>query len=190
MTMNVQKITTVLLLGASVITFGSGCTRNISSNNYNSASVGESANTYQGVIISAQKVNVSETEKLSENGMGIGLGAAAGGLAGSALSMGHGGHGGLAAMAGGAILGGVAGAFAEQALGNQDGMKYTVRLNNGVIKSVVQGADNPMSVGQRVFLEESIGAHKGRSRIFPDMTGTAEVQPMPMAAPQVVRIVT
>ena len=37
--MNVQKITTVLLLGVSVVIFGSGCTRNISSKNYNQKDV-------------------------------------------------------------------------------------------------------------------------------------------------------
>ncbi|MDP3371911.1 MAG: hypothetical protein Q8S21_03360 [Candidatus Paracaedibacteraceae bacterium] len=173
--MNVQKFTTLVLLSATVITFGAGCTRNISSNNYNSASVGESANTYQGVIIGAENVNVSETEKLSENGMGIGMGALGGGLLGSAFGKGS---GQLLGAGLGAVAGGIGGAFAEQALGNQQGIKYTVRLNSGVIKTVVQGNDNPMRIGQRVFLEESIGANKGRSRVFPDNTGTAEVQTM------------
>jgi outer membrane lipoprotein SlyB len=110
--------------------------------------------------------------------MGIGIGAVTGGLLGSALSNGHGGYGQLAAMGAGAAIGGIGGAFAEQALGNQQGIKYTVRLNSGVIKTVVQGNDNPMRVGQRVFLEESIGANKGRSRVFPDNSGIVEVQPI------------
>ncbi len=173
--MNVQKITTVLLLGVSVVIFGSGCTRNISSKNYNSASVGESANTSQGVIIAMETVNVSETEKLSENTAGMAIGGLGGALAGSMVGKGK---GNLLGMGLGALAGGTAGAFAEQALGNQDGIKYTVKLNSGVIKTVVQGADNPMSVGQRVFLEESIGANKGRSRIYPDTTGTSGVQPV------------
>ncbi|MDP4724926.1 MAG: hypothetical protein NWS47_01345 [Alphaproteobacteria bacterium] len=180
--MNVQKITTVLLLSVSVVIFGSGCTRNISSKNYNSASVGESANTSQGVIIAMETVNVSETEKLRENGMGMGLGALGGGLLGSAFGKGT---GQLVGVGVGALAGGVGGAFAEQALGNQDGIKYTVKLNSGVIKTVVQGADNPMRVGQHVFLEESIGANRGRSRIYPDTTGTAEVQPL-TPAPSVI----
>ncbi|MES2607226.1 MAG: hypothetical protein V4544_00615 [Pseudomonadota bacterium] len=185
--MNVQKITTVLLLGVSVVIFGSGCTRNISSNNYNSANVGESANTCQGVIINAEIVNVSETEKLSENGMGMGLGALGGGLLGSAFGKGT---GQLVGVGVGALAGGVGGAFAEQALGNQQGMKYTVRLNSGVIKTVVQGGDNPMRVGQRVFLEESIGANKGRSRVYPDNSGISEIQQsVPVPSTQVVRIV-
>ena len=184
--MNVQKITAVLLVGASVVL--SGCTRNISSKNYNSANVGEAANTYQGIIVNVENVNVSETEKLSENGMGMGLGALAGGLTGSALSMGHGGYGQLAAIGAGAAIGGIGGAFAQQALGNQDGIKYTVKLSNGQIKTVVQGNDNPMQVGQRVFLEESSGRNKGRSRVYPDNTPVMEVQqmqPLP-ASPAVV----
>jgi len=173
--MTAQKITTLLLLGVSVITFGSGCTRNISSKNYNSANVGESANTSQGVIVNVENVNVSETEKLSENTAGMAIGGLGGALAGSAFGKGK---GQLLGIGLGALAGGTGGAFAEQALGNQDGIKYTVKLNSGVIKTVVQGADNPMHVGQRVFLEESIGSNKGRSRVYPDTTGTAEVQPI------------
>lgn len=173
--MNVQKITTVLLLSVLVVTFGSGCTRNISSKNYNSANVGESANTSQGVIIAMETVNVSETEKLSENATGMAIGGLSGALAGSMVGKGK---GNLLGMGLGALAGGTAGAFAEQALGNQEGIKYTVKLNSGVIKTVVQGADSPMRVGQRVFLEESIGVNKGRSRIYPDTTGTSEVQPL------------
>ncbi len=181
--MNVQKITAVLLVGASVVL--SGCTRNISSKNYNSANVGEAANTYQGIIVNVENVNVSETEKLSENGMGMGLGAVGGGLLGSAFGKGT---GQLVGMGVGALAGGVGGAFAEQALGNQDGIKYTVKLSNGQIKTVVQGNDNPMQVGQRVFLEESSGRNKGRSRVYPDNTPVMEVQqmqPLP-ASPAVV----
>jgi outer membrane lipoprotein SlyB len=183
MNMNVQKITAVLLVGASVVL--SGCTRNISSKNYNSANVGEAANTYQGIIVNVENVNVSETEKLSENGMGMGLGAVGGGLLGSAFGKGT---GQLVGMGVGALAGGVGGAFAEQALGNQDGIKYTVKLSNGQIKTVVQGNDNPMQVGQRVFLEESSGRNKGRSRVYPDNTPVMEVQqmqPLP-ASPAVV----
>jgi outer membrane lipoprotein SlyB len=166
--MNVQKITTLVLLSAAAITFGSGCTRNISSNNYNSANVGESANRYSGVITAVENVNVSETEKLSENTTGMALGAVGGGLLGSAFGKGT---GQLLGIGAGALAGGAAGAFAEQALGNQQGIRYTVQLDSGAVKSVVQGADNPMSVGQRVFIEESIGANKGRSRVVPNNTG-------------------
>lgn len=184
MNMIVQKITTLLVLSVAVVALGTGCTRNISSNNYNSASVGESAMTYQGVILSAENVNVSETEKLSENGMGMGLGAVGGGLLGSAFGKGT---GQLVGMGVGALAGGVGGAFAEQALGNQQGIKYTVRLNNGVIKTVVQGNDNPMRIGQRVFVEESLGENRGRSRVFPDNSGTAEVQQMAPAPTVIIR---
>ncbi len=180
--MDFKKITALLLLGTAVITFGSGCTRNISSNNYNSASVGESANTYTGVIISVENVNVSETEKLGENSMGAGLGALGGGLLGSAFGSGN---GQLIGMGVGAIAGGIGGAFAEQALGNQQGIKYTVQLDSGIVKSVVQGADNPMRVGQRVFLEESIGANKGRSRVFPNNSGVVANTPA-APAPKVI----
>ncbi|MES2252779.1 MAG: hypothetical protein V4482_03735 [Pseudomonadota bacterium] len=169
--MNVQKITTVLLLGVSVITFGSGCTRNIAANNYKSSDLG-SHNTYQGVIISAEKVNVAETEKLTENTAGMAIGGLGGALAGSAFGKGK---GQLLGIGLGALAGGTAGAFAEQALGNQDGMKYTVKLSNGQIKSAVQGMEPVLAVGQRVLFEESM-SHAGRSRVSPDSSPVMEVQ--------------
>jgi outer membrane lipoprotein SlyB len=169
--MNVKKITTVLLLGVSVVVFGSGCTRNIASNNYKSSDLGSHTG-YQGVIISAEKVNVSETEKLSENTAGMAIGGLGGALAGSAFGKGK---GQLLGVGLGALAGGAAGAFAEQALGNQDGMKYTVKLSNGQIKTAIQGVDNIMAVGQRVIFHESMG-RDGRSRVTPDTSATMDVQ--------------
>lgn len=169
--MNVQKITTVLLLSVSIVVFGPGCTRNISSNNYKSSDLG-SHNTYQGVIVASEKVNVSETEKLSENTAGMAIGGLGGALAGSMVGKGK---GNLLGIGLGALAGGAAGAFAEQALGNQDGMKYTVKLSNGQIKSAVQGMEPLLAVGQRVFFEESMN-REGRSRVYPDNTPAMEVQ--------------
>ena len=174
-----KKITTIVLLSAAVLS--TACQKNISSNSYSANNVGAAAFTYQGVIIDVQQVNVTEKERLGDNMLGAGLGAVAGGVAGSAVGKGY---GQLAAIGAGALLGGVGGAFAEQALGQQQGMKYTVKLANGQIMNIVQGVDNPMRVGQRVFVEMGSG-RDARSRVFPDNTNmpmeSQPLQPQPTA---------
>lgn len=157
----------------------SGCARNINPNVYSEKHVGEASMTYQGVIVSARQVEVAGSEKLEENVAGIGLGALAGGLAGNQIG---GGSGNIAATAGGAVLGGVAGAFAQKALTEQTGMEYVVRLNNGSMMTVVQGAEAQLSNGQRVLV---IVSNDGRSRVVPDHSSIQEVQPL---APSVVVI--
>lgn len=75
-------------------------------------------------------------------------GTALGGLAGSNLGRGTG------AMAGaivGAIAGGMATQSAQQALGTKPALELTIKLDNGgKMLSVVQEADIPFNVGQRV----------------------------------------
>jgi outer membrane lipoprotein SlyB len=154
------------------LTLLTGCARNIDGNTYKASAVGEASFTYQGVILSARKVQVEEGEYLGENQTGMALGAVAGGLGGSQI--GHG-TGSIAAAAGGAVLGGLAGAFAEKALKHQEGMEYAVKLTNGSIMTVVQGLDNPMPAGQRVLVMVS---QDGRSRVVPDQSGYQDVQPM------------
>jgi outer membrane lipoprotein SlyB len=146
------------------------CARDIQSNVYSSASVGEASFTYQGTVISSRKVTVQKTEELDKNGTGIGVGAVAGGLAGNQFG---GGSGNLAATVGGAILGGVAGALVEKKLKTQEAMEYVVKLTNNQILTVVQGLDAVYSVGQRVMV---IVSHDGRSRVIPDTTPMQDVQ--------------
>ena len=170
-----SKIAVVLL---SSVVLLSGCGRQISSNVYKAGAVGETSFTYQGVIVNARHVQVSEGEKLSDNTAGIGMGALAGGLLGTQIG---GGTGQIAATAGGAILGGIAGAYAEKALSDQTGMEYTVQLTNGQMLTVVQGPDPIYQAGQRVMV---ISSNDGRSRIVPDNSPMQHIQ-APMAQPAV-----
>ena len=59
----------------------SGCARNIESGTYAAGHVGEASFTYQGVIVSARKVNVEGHESLEDNTLGMAMGAVGGGLA-------------------------------------------------------------------------------------------------------------
>ncbi len=50
------------------------------------------------------------------------------------------------------ILGGVAGAYAQKELSKQEAFEYTIQLDNGQLKTVVQGLDVNLHNGQRVIL--------------------------------------
>ena len=148
-----------IILFAVIAFVAAGCARQISSNVYSASSVGETSLTYPGVIISARAVTVEDKEYLEENGLGIVGGGVGGALVGSQIGKGS---GNTLATVGGAVAGAVAGAYAEKAMKTQDAMEYIVALDNGESKTVVQGMDSTLAVGQKVWL---IVSHHGRSRV-------------------------
>ncbi|MDR3179364.1 MAG: glycine zipper 2TM domain-containing protein [Holosporaceae bacterium] len=150
---------TVALCGTAVLI--SGCARNISSSTYDAKTLGAATDTYECVVVKVRKVLVEEGERLEENKTGTLVGAIAGGALGNAFG---GGRGRVVTTAGGALLGGIGGAFAEKALKSQEGLEYLVKLNSGQMKTIVQSADNPLYPGQLAFL---IVDHRGRSRVIP-----------------------
>ena len=136
-----------------------GCARNISSNTYSDSHVGESSETLSGRIISVRNVMVGP-EELGNSQAGAALGGIAGGIAGYQFG---GGRGQVATTGLGAIAGALAGAYAEKELKTQEGLEYIVELNNGEMRTVVQGNDVKFRPGQRVYL---IVSTNGRSRII------------------------
>lgn len=159
----VFKNLAISLLFVSALTLSiSACGRTIGSNEYHSRAVGEVSHTYKGVIDNVRQVTVSEHERLQENQAGILGGALAGGVLGHQVGKGR---GNAAATVAGALAGGAAGAYAERALGTQQGYEYTVHLNDGRYVTVVQGLDSKFYVGQKVMV---ISSHRGRSRIVAD----------------------
>lgn len=142
----------------------SNCAKNISSSEYAEDDVGSVKHTYKGVIISARPVKVKAGDSLEESKSGLLGGGLAGGLLGSQMGQGRGQVVGLVL---GAAAGAVGGSLLEKGLKSQDGMEYTVEVTDGRILTLVQGTDNPLSVGQRVLV--MIGS-KGRSRIIPDLS--------------------
>ncbi|MFN7710277.1 MAG: glycine zipper 2TM domain-containing protein [Holosporales bacterium] len=148
-----------------VAILASGCARNISSNVYKASAVGETSRTFRGVIVAMRNVVVEDKEYLEDNVLGGVAGGVGGGLIGSQFGKGK---GNVAATALGAVAGAVGGAFAEKALKSQDATEYTVELNNGELRTVVQGPEPALSVGQSVLLMVS---HQGRSRIVADRSG-------------------
>ncbi len=143
-----------LLLFVGVFGFASvlltGCARNISGNTYSHQDVYNRAKEgYPGKIISVRKVVVKAGESLEDNKTGMLLGAVAGGLAASTIG---GGNAKLVTGALGAMAGGAAGAYAEDALKTQEAYEYVVQLDNGQVRTIVQGLDSLFAVGQRVIL--------------------------------------
>jgi outer membrane lipoprotein SlyB len=160
--LNTSITSTVSVLAAlSVCVLGSGCAREISSNVYSEAHVGEASKTFFGTVVNVRNVTVQGKEKLDENTTGMAMGAIAGGVAGTQFG---GGYGQIATTVGGALLGATAGAFAQKALETQDALEYTVELHNGEIRSIVQGPENPLRVGQPALIMVS---RDGRSRVVP-----------------------
>ena len=167
-----SKLLSGVAIAAVITTLMPGCARNISSDTYKADHVGEASFTYQGKIISARHVDVQEGERLEDNTTGMGLGALAGGVGGYQIGKGR---GNIAATAGGAVLGGLAGAFAEKALKQQTGTEYVVKLTNGSAMTVVQAPEPVLKVGQHVMV---IVSQDGRSRVVADNSGYQDVQPM------------
>lgn len=170
------------------------CARNISPQDYTEQAVGEVSETYQGVILSARNVLVRSADRLDQNGMGILMGGAGGGLAGNQFGAGS---GNAAATVGGVVVGGLLGALAQNALSEQPGVEYIVKIQqaenvltvsshkdgrkksadsvtkvNERLLTLVQGPEPRFAPGQRVFLLMSA---QGRARIIPDFSGAPQV---------------
>jgi outer membrane lipoprotein SlyB len=140
-----------------------GCASNISSNSYSASDVGEATKTYEGTIVDKRIVEVKG------NTAGQVAGAVGGAVGGGALgSLVGSGGGKTATTIGGAALGALAGNEAAKQLSKQEAYEYTVKLTNGNLRTVVQGLDTNLEVGQKVYLQISNG---GRSRIMPNNSG-------------------
>ena len=132
-----------------------GCARTPSQSVYSHAEVGKAVAVSFGTVISHRSVDIV--------GLNTGTGAAVGGATGAGLGTlaGSAGSGGqIAAIAGGALVGAIAGAMAEQSISDRSGIEYTVVLESGVTLTVAQEigkADTPIPNGARVIVQNSGG---------------------------------
>ncbi|MDR1694151.1 MAG: hypothetical protein LBR70_03040 [Lactobacillaceae bacterium] len=147
----ITALPAVLLIGA--------CAGEIGANRYETSAAGQVNTARIGTIIAVRNVKVST----SEGQMGSLAGGVAGGAAGSMI-------GGSTAVnvigaVGGAVLGSLAGNAAQNKFSEQTGYEYIIKLDNGSVITITQGADNVLSVGQRcVVLDASRGE---RARVIP-----------------------
>jgi outer membrane lipoprotein SlyB len=165
-----SKAKTTVIAMCAMATLVTGCARQISSNVYSERHVGEASRSFRGIIVGVRDVQVEGKEKLDQNTAGIVGGGLVGGIAGNQFG---GGTGNLAATAAGALGGAVAGAFIQKELEKQNAVEYSVELTNGEIRTIVQGPEPRLGVGQRVLVMIS---YEGRSRVVPDHT-TSAVRP-------------
>ena len=123
-----------------------GCAENINSDHYATSSVGKVSTVAQCTVLSVRQVVVDS----GDTSTGTLLGGVAGGLAGSTIGSGRSAH--TLGAIGGALLGGMAGSAAEKGLSSQTGLEYIVKLDNGQVISITQGAGQALGIGQRCLV--------------------------------------
>ncbi len=107
-----------------------------------------------------QAIRPVTIQKGQTSGVGALAGGALGGVAGSAIGQGR---GSILGAVGGALVGGLLGNAVENQVGKTQGLEITVRLDNGETRVVTQGADTPLSPGQRVRMISG----NGPTRVVP-----------------------
>ncbi|HQT31167.1 MAG TPA: glycine zipper 2TM domain-containing protein [Thiobacillus sp.] len=100
-----------------------------------------------GTIVQLETIQVDDKYKL---GVGTAAGAVAGGLLGAGIGD------STTATVAGAVLGGVAGTYAESKLGQkQDAQRIIVNMSTGGSVTITQPVDNRLRDGMRVRVEGS-----------------------------------
>ncbi|HBO58694.1 MAG TPA: hypothetical protein DD624_02130 [Alphaproteobacteria bacterium] len=132
-----------------------GCATDINDNAYSLSSVGRASAVAQGVIVDVRTVSIQ-----GSNGAGSVLGGVAGGVAASTIGRGA---GSVLASVGGALAGAFIGGITQNELTKQQALQYIVRLADGDMINVIQGLNNPLSVGQKVFV-----LYGKETRLIPD----------------------
>jgi outer membrane lipoprotein SlyB len=105
---------------------------------------------YYGTVLAVSPVTIEGTQ----SGAGTIAGGVVGGIAGNTVG---GGHGRALATAAGAIGGALLGTAIEEGATSVDGLEITVELDNGEIIAVVQAADVPFYIGDRVRIVRGAG---------------------------------
>jgi outer membrane lipoprotein SlyB len=134
------------LLAIAVLLIISGCAKNIQSNVYNENETTQMKSISKGVILEVIPVTV-EGDKI----VGTASGAVIGGISGSML----GGNDTVKVLSGavGALIGSGVGRTIDGWITGQEGYQYIIELRrDGEIVSIVQGANNPLAVGDNVLL--------------------------------------
>jgi len=120
-----------------------GCPAGLGGKDYSRDQARTAQEVQMGVVESVREVNIEGTK----SPVGAAAGAVVGGAAGSTMG---GGTGRVITTTVGALLGGVGGAAAEEAVTRQAGLEITVRLESGRMIAVTQAADEQFNVGERV----------------------------------------
>ena len=126
-------------------------------NVYSGNEVGVPAKTKSGRLLSVEAVVIENENRR----IGAASGAIIGGAAGSEI--GNGDAEQIAGGVAGAVIGGVAGDAIERRMRRQQGMRYTVELDNGEIVTIVQADASPIAnVGDNVRIQ-----YGNKARVLP-----------------------
>lgn len=127
-----------------------GCASRTSSQVYSRDQAQRQMSVYYGTVLAVSPVIIEGTQ----SGAGPIAGGVVGGIAGNTVG---GGHGRALATAAGVIGGALLGSAVEEGATRTDGLEITVELDNGEIIAVVQAADVPFYVGDRVRIVRGAG---------------------------------
>jgi outer membrane lipoprotein SlyB len=129
---------------ASVLALGlNGCADNVGSGEYSRQQVQTEQTVRYGVVDQVRPVVIQG----NNSGIGAVAGAGLGGVAGSTI--GHN-SGSVAGAIAGAVIGGLAGNAVENSANKKNGVEITIKLDNGQVIAVTQGADEQFHIGDRV----------------------------------------
>jgi outer membrane lipoprotein SlyB len=135
-----KKYTMRFLILASILTFISGCARDLSNDVYSSDAT--AGLTLQGVVISARPITIKNADKMADNGAGMLTGGALGGVMGSGVGKGR---GNTVSTIGGVVAGGLLGAAAEGRLSQAKGYEYIVKVDTqNLSKNYYEGSSRAM----------------------------------------------
>lgn len=166
---------TILLL--SVATFAlTACKEMPGRDKYRAGEVGVSRAIEFGRVLNVREVDIVDDGKEG----GALLGAGGGAIAGSTMGKGN---GSTWAALGGAVVGAVAGHYAQHAINDRTGLEYTIEMQSGEVKTIVQEKEEgvkPVAVGKPVMLQYcDAGNHAGKCREGRDYQRVIAVAKLP-----------
>lgn len=138
------------LAGIMFLVLLAGCASRTSPEVYSRDQAQRQMSVYYGTVLAVSPVAIEGTQ----SGAGTVAGGVVGGIAGNTVG---GGHGRALATAAGAIGGALLGSAVEEGATSVDGLEITVELDSGEIIAVVQAADVPFYVGDRVRIVRGAG---------------------------------
>lgn len=124
-----------------------GCASSMSGSAYSRDQARQVQTVKEGTVVAVRPVQIEGTKS--------GLGTIGGGLVGGAIGQTIGGGSGriLSTVIGG-VGGAVAGSAVEEGVTRQNGLEISVQLDSGPTIAIVQAADEPFYVGDRVKVIE------------------------------------
>lgn len=150
-----KKIYTLVII-TMITSLLTGCGANVSPNTYDACEAGVASKVVHGVIVGKRRVNID-----AHGGVGGLAGAAGGAIAGSAIGGGDRAH--LLGAVGGAVLGGVVGNAIDKKINTHAAYEYIIRLRSGSTISVAQAQELEFCINQPVMV-----IYGPTTRIVPD----------------------